>query len=65
MSLNIAIQWQIQDFPLGGGYRPIGGVPTSTVYTFQWKHVKTKEMDPVGGGMHQQHPPGSANAITQ
>ena len=31
-------QWQIQDFLLGG-CRPIGGVPTSNVYTFQQKHM--------------------------
>ena len=35
--INIQNQWQIQDFPLGGGgHRVIGGgVPTSNTGTFQ------------------------------
>ena len=37
-------------FPIGGVADPLGGAPTSDAYTFWQKHVKTKEIDPVGGG---------------
>ena len=33
-------QWQIQDFLLGGGAEPLGGVPTSDVGAFWQKHVR-------------------------
>ena len=45
-------------FPVGGG------APTSDVGVFLAKmHVKTKELDPVGGGAPVAPPPGSANGI--
>ena len=44
-------QWRIQDFPLGGGADPFGGVTNLRHVHFSAKtYVKMKEMDPVGGG---------------
>ena len=62
-----ATQWRVQDFPFVGWGVPSrwgGGVPTSDVGTFQQKHAKTKELDPIGGGGVRAGgvPPGSAKA---
>ena len=43
-------------FPVGGG------TDLRRVHFLAKTYVKMKEMDPVGEGAHQQHPPGSANA---
>ena len=59
------MQWRIQDFPLGGR-RPVGGAPTSDVYTFPLKHMrKGKKLILLGGGGTRAGgaPPGSANDI--
>ena len=48
-------------FPVEGGAEPLGGLPTSNVGTFQQKHVKMKELDPVGGVRTPAAPPGFAN----
>ena len=56
-SFCISTQWRIQDFPLGGG-----GADLRHVHFPAKKYVKTKEMDPVGGGAAPVAPPGSANA---
>ena len=39
------LQWRIQDFPLGGADLQCIHISAKT-------YVKTKEMDPVGGGVH-------------
>ena len=56
---NLTVQWQIQDFPLGGG-----GVDPPTWALFA-KNVKMKELSPVAGGIHPAHPPRSANAVVR
>ena len=40
-----ALQWRIQDFPLGGG-----GADLRCGHFLAKMYVKTKEWDPVGGG---------------
>ena len=54
---SLPIQWQIQDFLLGGGrHRPIGGGTNLRHIHFSVKtYVEMKEMDPVGGACWQ-HP---------
>ena len=42
----VEVQWQIQDFPLGGALTCWGGANLRRVHF----SAKTKEMDPVGGG---------------
>ena len=59
--LFVSIQWQIQDFQLGGGV-PIrwwggGGADLQCVHFLAKMYAKMKEMDPVGGGMRQWRPP--------
>ena len=50
-------------FPIGGVLTHWGAL-TSNTYAFRQKHAKTKELDPVGGGMPGAPlPPGSANAL--
>ena len=61
----IPLQWRIQDFPLGGR-RPVGGAPTSDVYTFRQKHMrKQKKLILLGGARASSIPPGSANALAR
>ena len=50
-NLTMSRQWRVQDFPLWGGCRPMGGALTSDTCAFQPKHAKTKELDSVGGSM--------------
>ena len=54
-------QWRIQDFPLGGGAPSHWGGADLQRGCFSVKtYVKTKELDPVGGG-GRAGAPGSAN----
>ena len=60
---RIYIQWQIQDFPLGGR-RPVGEAPTSDAYTFWQKHMrKRKKLILLGGGGGAGGAPGSTSDI--
>ena len=48
--LSILNQWQIQDFPLGGGTDPLGGANLRCIHFLVKMYAKMKEIDPVGGG---------------
>ena len=50
-------QWQIQDFLLGGCWAIGGGTDLRCGCFLAKMYVKTKELDPVGGGMCQWCPP--------
>ena len=53
-------------FPMGGGADPLGGhqPPTHTLFGENVCENKRNGSCWGGGGMHRQHPPGSANEIT-
>ena len=47
----LSIQWQIQDFPLGGA-NLLGGTDLQHICFSAKTHAETKELDPVGRGVH-------------
>ena len=44
-------------FPVGGGADPLGGADLQCIHFSAKMYVKTKEMDPVGGGRVPAVPP--------